>query len=50
MADGEFAMTFQEVLAQVLTWLEHDKRLSYRALQRQWPRWGVPEDLEARAD
>ena len=36
MADGEFAMTFQEVLAQVLTWLEHDKRLSYRALQRQF--------------
>ena len=29
-------MTFQEVLAQVLTWLEHDKRLSYRALQRQF--------------
>src|SRR6516162_10076607 len=36
MADGEFAMTFQEVLAQVITWLEHDKRLSYRALQRQF--------------
>ena len=29
-------MTFQEVLAQVTTWLEHDKRLSYRALQRQF--------------
>ena len=29
-------MTFQEVLAQVITWLEHDKRLSYRALQRQF--------------
>ena len=29
-------MTFQEVLAQVLSWLEHDKRLSYRALQRQF--------------
>jgi class 3 adenylate cyclase len=36
MADGEFAMTFQEVLGQVITWLEHDKRLSYRALQRQF--------------
>src|SRR5438093_13558265 len=36
MADGECAMTFQEVLAQVITWLEHDKRLSYRALQRQF--------------
>jgi class 3 adenylate cyclase len=24
------------VLAQVITWLEHDKRLSYRALQRQF--------------
>jgi hypothetical protein len=29
-------MTFQEVLAQVITWLKHDKRLSYRALQRQF--------------
>jgi len=29
-------VTFQEVLAQVITWLEHDKRLSYRALQRQF--------------
>jgi hypothetical protein len=36
MAEGEFAMTFQEVLAQVITWIEHDKRLSYRDLQRQF--------------
>ena len=31
MVDGGFVVTFQEVLAQVITWLEHDKRLSYRA-------------------
>ena len=27
-------MTFKEVLAQVLEWLQHDQRLSYRALKR----------------
>ena len=29
-------MTFKEVLAQVIDWLQHDKRLSYRALKRQF--------------
>src|SRR5215470_17300765 len=29
-------MTFREILAQVLDWLQHDQRLSYRALQRQF--------------
>ena len=29
-------MTFKEVLAQVLEWLQQDKRLSYRALKRQF--------------
>ena len=29
-------MTFKEVLAQVIDWLQQDKRLSYRALQRQF--------------
>jgi len=29
-------MTFKEVLAQVLDWLQHDQRLSYRALKRQF--------------
>src|SRR5215467_10899921 len=29
-------MTFREVLAQVLDWLQHDQRLSYRALKRQF--------------
>jgi len=27
-------MTFKEVLAQVLEWLQHDQRLSYRAVKR----------------
>ena len=27
-------MTFKEVLAQVLEWLQHDQRISYRALKR----------------
>src|SRR2546426_4171806 len=36
MVSGGLAVTFQEVLGQVITWLEHDKRLSYRALQRQF--------------
>ena len=29
-------MTFKEVLAQVLEWLQHDQRLSYRAVKRQF--------------
>jgi predicted ATPase/class 3 adenylate cyclase len=29
-------VTFKEVLAQVIDWLQQDKRLSYRALQRQF--------------
>lgn len=29
-------MTLQEVLAQVIDWLQHHKRLSYRALKRQF--------------
>jgi hypothetical protein len=29
-------MTFKEVLAQVLDWLQHDQRLSYRALKRRF--------------
>ena len=29
-------MTFKEVLAQVIAWLQQDKRVSYRALQRQF--------------
>lgn len=29
-------MTFKEVLAQVIEWLQENKRLSYRALQRQF--------------
>ncbi len=29
-------MTFKEVLAQVIDWLHHDKRITYRALQRQF--------------
>jgi class 3 adenylate cyclase/tetratricopeptide (TPR) repeat protein len=29
-------MTFKEVLAQVLDWLQHDQRLSYRTLKRQF--------------
>src|SRR5499427_4762531 len=29
-------MTFKEVLAQVVEWLQQDKRLSYRALKRQF--------------
>jgi hypothetical protein len=28
-------MTFQEILAQVITWLQHEQRVSYRALKRQ---------------
>src|SRR4029450_6407588 len=29
-------MTFKEVLAQILEWLQHDQRLSYRAVKRQF--------------
>ena len=29
-------MTFKEVLAQVIEWLQHDRRVSYRALKRQF--------------
>jgi hypothetical protein len=29
-------VTFKEVLAQVIDWLQQDKRLSYRALKRQF--------------
>ena len=29
-------MTFKEVLAQVIDWLQQDKRVSYRALKRQF--------------
>jgi hypothetical protein len=28
-------MTFQEVLAQVIAWLQREQRVSYRALKRQ---------------
>src|SRR2546425_10738576 len=30
------AVTFKEVLTQVIDWLQQDKRLSYRALKRQF--------------
>jgi len=33
---GGTAVTFKEVLAQVIEWLRQDKRLSYRALKRQF--------------
>jgi hypothetical protein len=33
---GGAAVTFKEVLAQVIDWLQQDKRLSYRALKRQF--------------
>ncbi len=29
-------MTFKEVLSQVIDWLQQDKRISYRALKRQF--------------
>ena len=29
-------MTFKEVLEQVIDWLQHDQRISYRALKRQF--------------
>src|SRR5262245_2902415 len=33
---GGSAMTFKEVLAYVIDWLQQDQRLSYRALKRQF--------------
>src|SRR5712692_5789484 len=35
MRGGE-VVTFKEVLTQVIDWLQQDKRLSYRALKRQF--------------
>ena len=29
-------MTFKEILVEVIDWLQHDKRLTYRALKRQF--------------
>ena len=29
-------MTFKEILAEVIEWLQHDQRITYRALQRQF--------------
>lgn len=29
-------MTFKEILAEVITWLKQDQRISYRALKRQF--------------
>jgi len=29
-------MTFKDVLAQVIDWLQQDKRITYRALKRQF--------------
>src|SRR5882672_6460192 len=29
-------MTFKDILAQVIDWLQHDKRITYRALKRQF--------------
>src|SRR5439155_16038431 len=33
---GGSAMTFKEVLANVIDWLQQDQRISYRALKRQF--------------
>src|SRR5262245_1560974 len=33
---GGKAVTFKEILAQVIDWLQQDKRLTYRALKRQF--------------
>src|SRR5215510_9670058 len=33
---GGSVMTFKEVLTQVIDWLQQDKRVSYRALKRQF--------------
>src|SRR5207245_2675057 len=34
--DGGAIMTFKDVLAQVIDWLQQDKRITYRALKRQF--------------
>ncbi len=39
-------MTFQDVLAQALDWLQRDERLSYGALKRQFDLDG--DDIEDR--
>src|SRR6266446_2252729 len=36
VADGGVAMTFEEVLAQIIEVLQRDKRISYRALKRRF--------------
>jgi hypothetical protein len=36
VADGGVAMTFAEVLAQIIEALQHEKRISYRALKRRF--------------
>ena len=33
---GDVAVTFKEVLAQVIAWLQQNGRVSYRALKRQF--------------
>ena len=33
---GELRMKFSEVMAQTLTWLQRDGRVSYRALKREF--------------
>ncbi len=40
-------MTFKEVLAQVIDWLQQEKRLSYRALERQLALDDDRDDLQA---
>jgi hypothetical protein len=43
-------MTFKDILAQVIGWLEQDKRITYRALKRQFDRDDAYlEDLKAAA-
>src|SRR5215831_15298250 len=34
--NGGAVMTFKDVLAQVIDWLQQDKRITYRALKRQF--------------
>ena len=41
------AVTFKEVLTQVIDWLQQDKRLSYRALKRQFDLDDYLDDLKA---
>jgi hypothetical protein len=36
VADGGVAMTFEEVLAQIIEVLQREKRISYRALKRRF--------------